>query len=49
MALLVGCMGYSHTAIHLTCALLAACMGYCSIDGLYGVYNVCSMGGLYGE
>ena len=29
-------------------ALLVGCMGYSSIDVLYGVYIVCSIGGSYG-
>ena len=29
-------------------ALMVGCMGYGSTSGLYGVYKVCSIGGLYG-
>ena len=29
-------------------ALLMGCMGHSSIGGLYGVYNVCSIGGMCG-
>ena len=30
------------------CTVLAGCMGNSSIGELYGAYNVCAIGGLYG-